>query len=575
MGMQMSPQNPTFESKAEEIFFKALKDFNGLNDWHAMYDVRIQKHKHKRIGQTDFILIGPLGVFIIEVKGGSHHEWDPNKPLYSWGDPNHPDEYMTSKESPLEQAAGNAQSLLNFLYENLNKDILHPGKINIGHAAAFPEAQIKESSDLEWDPKQIYDLSNDNFAIFLKKLSEFSSGGRNQKLSPKEISHIKVAIRQKKVSVKKLNSNAGNDDLLIIEGDLRESIQEIDWSLNNRLLYRGGAGTGKTVMATFIAERFSLQPEKKILWISFNKEFTESVKENLKEFGNIEVTTTYSLYARTMKRFGYNFSLNNDNNDEAFAECVCEAVSNNEYDQYDAVILDEGQDVITDSFLVALDSMLKNGLKKGSWFIFLDDEFQAEVFNRLDHDRLEELQSYANNVKTLSINRRNPTKVIETTEQYLDIEINKKRKFLGEVDFIDNSTSSRMSGQEINDLRFKLYDEIISLFNQKREDIVILCDESDNKISQWVNNEYLMEKSKKKCNRTLHLFNKSISKLPEKFKAVEIPCMNISRFKGLEAKTVVICWKKSNWEKRSRKGMFYTAITRSTESITLILEDDF
>ena len=59
MGMQMSPQNPTFESKAEEIFFKALKDFNGLNDWHAMYDVRIQKHKHKRIGQSDFILIGP------------------------------------------------------------------------------------------------------------------------------------------------------------------------------------------------------------------------------------------------------------------------------------------------------------------------------------------------------------------------------------------------------------------------------------------------------------------------------------------------------------------------------------
>ena len=95
------------------------------------------------------------------------------------------------------------------------------------------------------------------------------------------------------------------------------------------------------------------------------------------------------------------------------------------------------------------------------------------------------------------------------------------------------------------------------------------------KNSQWVNNDYLMEQSKKKCNKTLHLFNKSISKLPEKFKAVEIPCMNISRFKGLEAKTVVICWKKSNWEKRSRKGMFYTAITRSTESITLILEDDF
>ena len=93
--------------------------------------------------------------------------------------------------------------------------------------------------DLEWDPKQVYDLSNDNFAIFLKKLSEFSSDGRNQKLTPKEMNIIKVAIRQNKISVKKLNSNAGNDDLLNIEGDLRREISINIKRLTDLGAYRG------------------------------------------------------------------------------------------------------------------------------------------------------------------------------------------------------------------------------------------------------------------------------------------------------------------------------------------------
>ena len=573
--VQMSPKNPTsFESQAEEIFFKMLKNYDGLKDWHAMYDVRIQKHQKKRIGQSDFILIGPSGVFIFEVKGGTYHSWEPDKPLYTWGYPDHHEKYLESKESPLEQASGNAQSLLNFLYEHI-RQVINPTKINIGFAAAFPEAVIKKTSDLEWNPLQVYDLNTENFSIFLKELSEFSQNNRHSRLSPREIEKIKLAIRQKKMSVRKLNSRAGNDDLLSIEGDLREGIEEIDWSINIRLLYRGGAGTGKTVMATYIAERFGLQPKKKILWVSFNSEFTNNVKNNLKDYGNIEVTTRDSLYYRTLKNFGLSFDITNENNDVIFANCVTEAVANNEFEKYDAIILDEGQDVITDNFLIALDSMLNGGLKNGNWFVFLDDEFQAEVFNRLDRARLNELKSYANNVRKLSVNKRNPFKVIEATEQYLDIKISKKRKFAGEVDYINNYVISGMSSSEINQLHFRLYDEIISLFKKKREDIVVLCDESDKKISKWINNDYLMEKSKNKLGTILHLFNKSIPMLPENHKAIEIPCMNISRFKGLEAKTVIVCWKKSSWDKRQRKGIFYTAITRSTESVKVILEDDY
>ena len=165
--VQMSPKNPpSFESRAEEIFFKMLKNYDGLKDWHAMYDVRIQKHQKKRIGQSDFILIGPSGVFIFEVKGGTYHSWEPDKPLYTWGYPDHHEKYLESKESPLEQASGNAQSLLNFLYEHI-RQVINPTKINIGFAAAFPEAVIKKTSDLEWNPLQVYDLNTENFSIFL------------------------------------------------------------------------------------------------------------------------------------------------------------------------------------------------------------------------------------------------------------------------------------------------------------------------------------------------------------------------------------------------------------------------
>ena len=52
---------------------------------------------------------------------------------------------------------------------------------------------------------------------------------------------------------------------------------------------------------------------------------------------------------------------------------------------------------------------------------------EKDVF-KVYHDRVLEIILMLIFLETLSMNRRNPTKVIETTEQYLDIEINKKKK---------------------------------------------------------------------------------------------------------------------------------------------------
>ena len=570
MEVKMSPSNPNFDSQGEEIFYNLIKDSNGLKGWIAIFDLRIQKHKEKRIGQSDFVLIGPPGLFVIEVKGGPHQEWDPEIPMYTWGDPSISTQMNESKESPIEQANGNAQSLINFFYENLDKKILHPGNINVGFAAAFPQANTKHWSDVEWNSTQIFDLSTKNISFFLKDLAEFSKKTNHRSLSVKDIDYIHKTLRQKKISIVKLNSETGEKDLINIEGELKENIEEIDWSINTRLLYRGGAGTGKTVMASYIAERYGLNPAKRVLWVSFNAPFTKNIRKTLEDYENIEVTTRDALFAKTLKSFGYEFKVDNEENSLLFTTCVVDAVNLKIFKQYDVIILDEAQDVITDNFFIALDSMLVGGLKDGNWFIFLDDEFQADIFKRLNKDRLEELQKYSNRSNKLLKNRRNPFKVIQKIEEYVGIKIDNKRNFSGQFDVKVNSLLQSKYGAYNKRV---IEDTLVQLVKDKRQDIVVLMNKSDMEIKRIIDNSYLENKSKRVLNKKIQFYNKEIPKFVDS-NCLQIPFMNLSRFKGLEAKTVIVVWDLNKYNNKEDIAEYYTAITRSTESVILILDSE-
>ena len=42
---------------------------SGSNGWFAMHSLNLPRHEPKRFGEIDFIVCGPDGVFVLEVKG--------------------------------------------------------------------------------------------------------------------------------------------------------------------------------------------------------------------------------------------------------------------------------------------------------------------------------------------------------------------------------------------------------------------------------------------------------------------------------------------------------------------------
>ncbi|MDZ7836591.1 MAG: ATP-binding domain-containing protein [Actinomycetota bacterium] len=83
------------------------------------------------------------------------------------------------------------------------------------------------------------------------------------------------------------------------------------------------------------------------------------------------------------------------------------------FDKFDKIIIDEGQDILSEEYLDTIDILLKGGLEEGRWDIFCDFERQ-NIFNE-DTDSLEifkHLQSRSFFTPyTLTINCRNTIEI--------------------------------------------------------------------------------------------------------------------------------------------------------------------
>ena len=54
---------------------------------------------------------------------------------------------------------------------------------------------------------------------------------------------------------------------------------------------------------------------------------------------------------------------------------------------------------------------------------------------------------------------------------------------------------------------------------------------------------------------------------------IGIPCVNLTRFKGLEAKNLILYLDKHGYKNKTNIPEFYTALTRTLESAYILLDD--
>ena len=261
--MKMIPSQPyETDSMAELCVFDQLRSaFNrpDQNAWFALHSLNLPRHEKKRFGEIDFIVCGPGGLYVIEVKGGGVSCHNGN-----WETINRKGESHQLRESPFRQAEKALHGLLSKLPTSLSE------KIIVGYGVILPDVDRLPKS-AEWDRAVLAD--GRDFKDFDKWLERFIRHWREKnikdtkrgKTTTSQLRELQQFMRPEFEAVVPLHV-AVNEVESRIARLTEDQLKFIDVVEDNeRVICSGGAGTGKTMLAINLAKRWCASGKKTVL----------------------------------------------------------------------------------------------------------------------------------------------------------------------------------------------------------------------------------------------------------------------------------------------------------------------
>lgn len=335
-------------SAAEMKLFRLFKlvDLEGCV---ALHSLNLSEHEYKICGEIDFLIVGPHGFFVLEVKGGRIARADG-----VWTFTDRYGKERRKSEGPFDQAQSAAFALIDRIRTLLPAGALP--KLVFGWAAVFPDQEFDERS-VEWAPEMVLDEDDCRTASALetglRRLFRYwrqkSSGTRT--LSAEEVEQLRRVLRPDFDLVPSLRVRSERLDVEL------QSLTEAQYKLldvvedNDRILCSGGAGTGKTFLAAEVARRESAAGRRVL--VTCRSPILARFVAQQPGLSTETATTSPIATVPTDGRF----------------ECL---------------VVDEGQDVMNLDDLVTLDKLLVGGLGSGRWRIFYDSNNQSGVLGEFD-----------------------------------------------------------------------------------------------------------------------------------------------------------------------------------------------
>lgn len=383
---------PTSERIVFERLGRELPD-----DWVVLHSLGLPGHQTKIWGEADIVVLSTLGVFALEVKGGHVSCLDG---VWSFGGPDF--ESYSKREDPWTQSKGTMMAIR----ERLQAAGPEFRNTLFGFGVIMPMTRFT-ATGAEIIPEVLLDKRD-----FRQQLSRYVSRLETWWLQNYQAKHGRHYTGLSLASIRKARQILRPDleTALSIGGFLtgvesrllqltNEQIRVSRRMLANpRTIVRGAAGTGKSVIALERARELS-EKGRRVLYLCFNQLLAAHVRRSLHgdaRAGNVEVYHVHALYRQIIEKAGLLSRLEAENQDhedffprrfpELAAEALCEGVA----EPWDAIIVDEAQDLLTPEHLDALDLMVLDGLRRGCWHIFFDplqnlygSEIQDQVEGRL------------------------------------------------------------------------------------------------------------------------------------------------------------------------------------------------
>jgi len=254
---------------------------------------------------------------------------------------------------------------------------------------------------------------------------------------------------------------------------------------NDRVLVKGGAGTGKTLLALRSAEGKAEQGLKVGLFCSSPQlaEFFEWAAEEIDNY--IDGLEAEAAGKKAPENKG---KTKKKEDLRIYTDCfptymnkeIIPHFGDAEPKQFDVLVLDEAQELITPAYTDALDRILKGGLKDGIWCMFVDSE--PDLLVRLHQSigsidaQLKEYNTYFTRF-TLKENCRNSQAIADTVDELFGMTDQPmvREEYGQEVKFVPYASKEEQTAHLMKQLKALLDDgvkpeEIVILSPKKRED---------------------------------------------------------------------------------------------------------
>ena len=396
-------------SQAERRVFAKLRD-QTPDDWAAVHSVGLSNHSSKPWAEIDFVLVTDAGVFCLEVKGGEieHRRGD----WYTNG--------KRMKQSPFAQAGGGASAL----YEYLAGRVPAVRKSLVGHGVLFPDTTFEQHMP-EVEQALVYDDRDLSVPIqvYIHRIAEhwqtritaLHKGRRPEPLSRRERSLIVHELAPDFDLVPSLRARISevDDELVRLTEQQKQLLDGL--ADQARVIVRGGAGTGKTLIACQEAMRLA-NAGCRTLFVCYGSRLADHLRPSLAPHG-VRVAHMHGLMADLIDEAGRHDDLPSvrprDLFDIYYPQIAIDALGDlNRFGSVDALVLDEGQDLLKPPYVQFFDALLRGELAEGTWRLFLDPN--QDIFMGVPPSELERLEGYSHPYR-LTRNCRNTQEIALAT----------------------------------------------------------------------------------------------------------------------------------------------------------------
>jgi hypothetical protein len=339
----MIPAQPAHDSSGAELWLFTKLSRLPIH-YVVLHSLGLVHHEKKKWSEIDFTIVGPEGIYFIEVKGGvvgrTNGEWHVIR-----GDRKEPE---SLGRGPFFQVAGAEAATRRFLHNRLE----WTRQITMGYWVITPDCQLKVD-DLGANESCYYDARDSNIepvALVQNMRQMWLKRQRaDGKLNDEQISEVVHQLCADIPMIPSIRRKVDEVDRLLHTATLEQERILVAVHNNPRLIIRGAAGTGKSTVALFETERQN-KLGRSVLFCCQSKLLAASIRLQLDKTTNIDVlelNELAELYEKTNRT-------------------------------WDVLIVDEAQDLFTKRNLVLFNSALKGGLAEGEWRVFFD-HFQSNL----------------------------------------------------------------------------------------------------------------------------------------------------------------------------------------------------